>query len=78
MVSAVLVDVVDAFDAFVPSQEVAEDLCEAEDTFLGVPTAPFLSSVGIDGFLKRPLSEGLGLTERVAIVFDANREADTS
>lgn len=77
-VSAVLVDVVDAFDGFVPSQEVAEDLCEADETFLGVPAAGVLSSADMDGFLKRPVREGLGLTERDATDLDPSLDAGTS
>lgn len=77
-VSAVWADVVDTLDGFVPDEDVIEDLCELADTFLGVPGAALAPSAGTDGFLNRPLSEGLDPTGRVARVFDPNREVGTS
>jgi hypothetical protein len=73
-----VVDVVDALDGFVPSQDVADDLCEADDTFRGVTAAALLLSAGMDGFLNRPLREGLDLTDRAAMVLDPNLDAGVS
>jgi hypothetical protein len=66
--SAVQADVVDALDGLV--SEVAEDLCDAEDAFLGVSPDLLPPSVDIEGFLNSPVTAGLDLTGRAASVFE--------
>lgn len=58
VVLAVFVDATDALEGFAPSCEVADDLCEAVDAFLGVCAAAVLLSDGTDGFLNKPLTDG--------------------
>lgn len=68
IVSAVFVDVLEAPEGFV--SEVAEDLWEAEDAFLGVCAGALLSSAVMDGFLNSPVMDCLGFTGRAASVFE--------
>lgn len=71
--SAVMVvlvsEVTEAPDLKVPEREVADDVCEADDTFLGVSEAPLLLRDGRDGFLRRPVTGALALVGRAANVF---------
>ena len=71
VVRAVLVEAFEAPEPAAPSQDVADDPRDAEETFLGVLAAGFLSGADIDGFLS-PLSEGFDRTDRSAAVLDPN------
>lgn len=68
-VVAVLADVVETLDGFV--SDVAEDLCDADDAFLGVSPGLIPSSAEIEGFLNNPVTVGLDLIGRAASVFEA-------
>lgn len=68
-VKAVFEDAVEALDAKVPEREVADDVCEADDTFLGVSEAALLSRDDMDGFLKSPATGALARVGRAANVF---------
>jgi hypothetical protein len=68
-VKAVFVDVVEALDAKVPEREVADDVCEADDTFLEVSEAALLSRDDMDGFLNSPATGALARVGRAANVF---------
>lgn len=76
-VIAVLAEVTDALEGFVPSPDVAEEPRDAEDTFLGVSTVVLLFNVGIDGFLNNPLIDGR-LVGRAAKVLAPNLETEAS
>ena len=75
--TAVLADATDTLEGFVPSPDVADEPRDAEDIFLGVSGEALLPKDGIDGFLKRPLIDGL-LVGLAATVLAPNREAETS
>ena len=71
------VDALAAMEGLV-SQEVADDLCDAVDAFLGVATEEDLSRACSEGFLKSPFNDGRELTGRAARVFDPYRETELS
>ena len=67
-VGAVLADVVEALEGF--ASDVADDLCDAVDTFLGASPDLLPSSLDIDGFLNSPVTVGFALMGRAASVFE--------
>lgn len=71
------VDVGEALDGLVSSAEVVEDLWDAREAFREAPAGVDLSRVGIEGFLKRPVTDGLAFAGLEATVFDPYRPVGT-
>ena len=74
----VLPDAAEAPEGFDPSLDVADESREVVETFLGVSFAAVLLIFGIEGFLNRPLMDGLLVGGRAATVLAPNFDTVTS